>query len=264
MADLDNPYQPPASRVADEPDVVPVDGTFIEGGRRVDAGRGWEWIREGYRFFRRHAGVWVLLTVILFALVVGIQLVPLIGQLAMTLLLPVFIGGLMAGCQAIERGGEVELAHLFAGFRRNTGQLMLVGAIWVVLTLIAMLPVLLVTGIGTFLAAGSPNAGMAAVAFGAGALIGGLVTLALLVPVNMAVWFSPALVMLRDHSAPRAIGQSFRGTLKNIVPFLIFGVILFGLAIVASIPFGLGWLVLAPVVTGSVYAAYRDIYFHRG
>jgi uncharacterized membrane protein len=30
---------------------------------------------------------------------------------------------------------------------------------------------------------------------------------------------------------------------------------------IASIPFGLGWLVLMPVVLCSVYAAYRDIFF---
>jgi hypothetical protein len=32
------------------------------------------------------------------------------------------------------------------------------------------------------------------------------------------------------------------------------------LAILASIPFGLGWLVLGPVMICSVYASYRDIY----
>jgi len=31
-------------------------------------------------------------------------------------------------------------------------------------------------------------------------------------------------------------------------------------AILATIPFGLGWLVLAPVFAGSVYASYRDIF----
>jgi len=38
-------------------------------------------------------------------------------------------------------------------------------------------------------------------------------------------------------------------------------VIMFGLAIVASIPLALGWLVLGPMTIASVYTAYRDIYF---
>jgi uncharacterized membrane protein len=54
---------------------------------------------------------------------------------------------------------------------------------------------------------------------------------------------------------------SFVACLRNIVPFLVYGVILFVLAIVASIPFGLGWLVLGPVMAASLYAGYRDIFF---
>ena len=53
---------------------------------------------------------------------------------------------------------------------------------------------------------------------------------------------------------------SFMGCLKNILPFLVYGVIMFVLAIVASIPLALGWLVLGPMTVASVYAAYRDIY----
>jgi uncharacterized membrane protein len=90
--------------------------------------------------------------------------------------------------------------------------------------------------------------------------LGLLIALALFVPVNMALWFAPVLVMLQGQSAPRAIAESFRGCLKNLVPFLIYGIALFVLAILASIPLGLGWLILGPVVIGSVYAAYRDIY----
>jgi hypothetical protein len=37
--------------------------------------------------------------------------------------------------------------------------------------------------------------------------------------------------------------------------------ILFGFAILASIPFLLGWLVLGPVIGASIYTSYRDIYF---
>jgi hypothetical protein len=35
---------------------------------------------------------------------------------------------------------------------------------------------------------------------------------------------------------------------------------MFVLAIVASIPLALGWLVLGPMIVASVYTAYRDIY----
>lgn len=242
--------------------VVTPGAEYIEDGRAVEAGRGWEWITEGYALFRRQARMWIVLTFIFLALVVVCGIIPMIGGLAMTFLVPVLVGGLMAGCHAIDRGAELELAHLFAGFRRNTGQLILLGAIAFGLTLAAMIPVIVLMGAGTFAAAMSGGVAGASM-FGMSALLAMLIALALFVPVNMALWFAPALVMLQDQSAPRAVGQSFKGCLKNIVPFLIYGVILFVLAILAAIPFGLGWLVLGPVVFGSVYSAYRDIYFKR-
>ena len=59
----------------------------------------------------------------------------------------------------------------------------------------------------------------------------------------------------------QAIAQSFRGCLRNIIPFLAYGVILLVLALVASIPLLLGWFVLTPGLIASVHAAFRDIYF---
>jgi uncharacterized membrane protein len=53
---------------------------------------------------------------------------------------------------------------------------------------------------------------------------------------------------------------SFTGCLRNVVPFLVYGIVGFVLAIVATIPLGLGWLVLGPVFAASVYTGYRDIY----
>ena len=81
------------------------------------------------------------------------------------------------------------------------------------------------------------------------------------VPVAMLLWFAPALVALNGIAPVEALKASWRGSLKNIVPFLIYGVVLFILAIVASLPFMLGWLTLGPVMAASIYTSYRDIYF---
>ena len=53
---------------------------------------------------------------------------------------------------------------------------------------------------------------------------------------------------------------SFVGCIRNILPFLLYGVVWIGLAIVATIPFLLGWLVLGPVTVASIYASYCDIF----
>jgi uncharacterized membrane protein len=94
----------------------------------------------------------------------------------------------------------------------------------------------------------------------AAALLAVLLILALMIPVIMALWFAPALVLLRDQPATAALRQSFRACLKNLVPFVLYAFILFVLALLAFIPAGLGLLVLGPVVFGSTYAAYRDLF----
>jgi uncharacterized membrane protein len=90
-----------------------------------------------------------------------------------------------------------------------------------------------------------------------------LVVMALLVPLVMAIWFAPALVVFHDVAPIEAMKQSFRACLKNVVPFLIYGIIVLGLGIVATIPFGLGWLVLGPTLIGSTYYSYRDIFLSQ-
>jgi uncharacterized membrane protein len=54
--------------------------------------------------------------------------------------------------------------------------------------------------------------------------------------------------------------ESFSGCLRNIVPFLVYGVVMMVFGAIASIPMLLGWLVLGPVLCGSYYASYKDIY----
>jgi hypothetical protein len=46
-----------------------------------------------------------------------------------------------------------------------------------------------------------------------------------------------------------------------MLPFLLYGIVFFIAAIIASIPLMLGWLVLGPLLAASIYTAYRDIYF---
>ena len=87
-----------------------------------------------------------------------------------------------------------------------------------------------------------------------------LITVSLYVPLLMAFWFAPALVILRNASAVDALKLSFNGCLLNIMPFLLYGIIGLVLTIVAVIPMGLGLLVLVPMVTASMYVACQDIF----
>ena len=68
------------------------------------------------------------------------------------------------------------------------------------------------------------------------------------------------LIVLHEMPPVAALKASFYGCLRNWLPFLVYGVVLFVFCLVAAIPAGLGFLVLVPVIAASVYTAYRDIF----
>lgn len=258
-----NPYKPPVAHVDDVASGAAGSGNFINGGRTVDAGRGWAWITGGFDLFKKQPGMWIGLVVVLLVILIVLSLLNIIfflGSIATALLMPVFVGGMMLGCQAQQRGGSLEMGHLFAGFKTQTGNLIVLGAIAIAGWIIVMVPVILIVGVGAFFGVMSGDAA-GAVAMGGSFLIAWLVAMALSILLYMALWFAPALVVLRGVAPVAAIKQSFHGCLKNIVPFLIYGIIMLVLSIVATIPILLGWLVLGPVLVASVYLAYEDIYF---
>jgi uncharacterized membrane protein len=233
-----------------------------EAGHAVAAGQGWVWITGGFDMFKKQPGMWIALVVVLFVIMIVLSFLNVLfflGSIALMLLMPVFAAGLMLGCQAQQRGSPLEMGHLFAGFKTQTGNLIVLGALALGGVIIVMVPVVLIVGVGAFFGAARGDAAGAA-AMGGSFFIAWLLAMALSVLLYMALWFAPALVVLRGTAPVDAIKQSFFGCLKNVVPFLIYGIIMMVLSIVATIPLGLGWLVLGPVAIASVYVAYRDIY----
>jgi uncharacterized membrane protein len=252
-----NPYSAPVAKVADP---AAPQGKFIPGGRAVAAGQGWTWYTQGWDLFRRQPGVWIGVFIAMFVILLLVALIPLLGAIANTLLWVVLLAGLMIGCRALAEGGNLEFGHLFAGFRERFGTLIGVGAIAFGISLVVGILVAVVMGVGMFtLFGGGPGPGATPAALMAMALPV-LVMTALLLPLFMALWFAPALVVFHERSPVEAMKESFSGCLKNIVPFLVYGLVGLVFAILASIPVGLGWLVLGPVLIGSLYASYRDIY----
>lgn len=236
--------------------------------RTAAAGRGASWWGEAWRLFLPAIGVWLLIVVIMVVVHIVLAFIPMVGSLASSVLFPVFVGGLMLGCRAVDRGEPLTVNHLFAGFGARAGQLLVVGVIY---TAIAVAIVLAVAGVLIMAFGAAVLAQLfqlqdpASVAAALGGmllafLVGTLLLLALSLPLLMAVWFAPALVVLRGIEPWAAMKASFSGCLGNVVPFLIYGLIGIGLAVVASIPLMLGWLVLGPVTIASVYTSYCDIY----
>ncbi len=225
--------------------------------------RGLDWITEGFGLFRLNQLIWIVNLVIFLAITMPLSLVPFIGAIATLLLQPVLIGGMLSGCRALEQGRELRIEHLFDGFRQNTNPLLMVGLISGAAYLLVGLAVFLVVGgaIGLGTLGGltdRPNLvlGGAMVGF----LFSGLIGLALTLPIAMATWFAPALVIFDNMQALDAMKASFTACLNNMLPFLLYGIVALVLAGLAMIPLGLGMLVLVPTLIASVYTSYRDIF----
>jgi uncharacterized membrane protein len=69
------------------------------------------------------------------------------------------------------------------------------------------------------------------------------------------------LVYFSDVSPFAALRASFAGSMRNIVPYTLYSLIMQGVALVLGIiPFGLGLIVLLPLGLTSLYVSYRNIF----
>ena len=237
--------------------------------RQLAASEGAGWWGESWRIFCAAPAAWIGIFVIFIVVSIALVMVPIVGSLVHTVLTPVFAGGAMLGCHALARGEPLRIGHLFEGFQGGRlAPLCVLGLLWLaILFVIAIVMVgtvfltLGASGLAALLDFGGTSIDYAALASaGAAVFIVGLIALAVALLVAMAYWFAPALVVLNGEQPIAALQKSFAASAHNIGAFLLYGLIYIGLAIVASIPIGLGWLVLGPMLAGSCYAGWRTIF----
>ena len=283
-----NPYAPPAA------DLTPPDaasGSLLDAPRSLPAGQGWQWITCGFEHFRRAPGPW-LGAVALFSVITGLLgLIPVIGAIASGLLAPVLLGGLMLGAHRQRDGQPFRFAALFDGFSGSGSRLAAVGGFYLLGALVIAVVLGLVMGV---LMAGAIGTDPQAIEhqdpeallqlLGPAMILLLLVIMAFTIPLLMAYWFAPALVVLDEQRALEAMKLSFRGCLRNVLPFLVYGVGAMLLGLLALLPFVIllvlwppaghnpaqlygylpifyvGLLLISPTIIASIYCSYRDIF----
>ena len=257
--DKDNPFAPPKATVLE---AEQADGAYIPGGQRVETGRGVSWFGDGWKLFAASPGVWIGIFVVFIVLSLVLAIIPL-GSLLSSLCYPVVVAGIMLGCRSLESGGTLQLGHLFEGFKRNVGNLLLVG----ILYLVGMMLIGFIAGIAVAVTIPAmmgrnfnPGDFSGFMALAPVVLLIVLAVAALMMPLIMALWFAPALVVFHDVQPMAAMTASFQGCLKNFMPFLVYGLVALALGIVAIIPLGLGLLVYGPLLWCTMYVGYRDIF----
>jgi len=231
--------------------------------KHLSAGHGWEWIKQGYALFMKAPLLWIVLLLICVVAAIAFSSVPVVGEPLVSLLMPVVLAGLMAGCRDLLKGEELELAHLFRGFQQRTAQLVTLGGISLVSQFLIFGLMMLVGGAALvgILMSGQPDVDpqvMMQAVSGAGlAVLLGITLFSVLI---MAMQFAPLLVFFNNVTPLTAMKLSLRAFLNNVAAMLVYGMTFIMLAILASIPMMLGWLVLLPLVFTSLYASYSEIF----
>lgn len=231
--------------------------------RRVEPGRGWAWIVQGWQLFTRSPWVWIGMILIYFAINLVLSFIPILGFLASTLIGPALMGGMIYGAASLDQGRNLEIPHLFRAFqdRERLGSMLTLGAILLLVYIIAGVL------IGFFVAGGMMGGPMMEPQGGPGMQgmpgigpLGFVVIVLVILAIASLLFYSVPLVMLEGMVPFQAVRESVSAFMSNILPLLVFFVIYALLAFLAALPFGLGFLILGPVTFGAVYVSYRDVF----
>ncbi|HXF77780.1 MAG TPA: BPSS1780 family membrane protein [Usitatibacter sp.] len=246
-------------------------------GRYVGFGASLGWIGRSWKLFAQAPLMWILAVLIFFVGSLVVQVIPILGFIASTLLSPVYVAGFAVGCRSLETGGEFELDQLLAGFKEHTVDLVVVGLVMLLGEILAFLIFLMIVGFAIFEAiyaafiSGDAQAVEAIlVAMGLKIVLGVLVMLLFLIPLLAAYWFAPFLVVMHGMKPIEAMKASLTACIRNFFPMAFYGLGMIVVGVVACIPAIvpiLGWLVTAAaffvlMVMGfiAIYTGYRDMF----
>jgi hypothetical protein len=200
---------------------------------QLDTLSGWSWIRNGFELFRKSPMVWsaLLFTYLLISFSLYLFL-PLIGLILFYLVDPLFVAGFMLGCKALESGHKLEIAHLFSAFKHNASRLVTLGGINLVGRIIIFGAIsLFFVNSGYDIYLDKIEQGNFMWLFSSGMELKILVWLftlaAVMLPLYMAYWFSPALVEFDEIEPFDAIRLSFKGCVRNAKAFLFYALTFF-------------------------------------
>ena len=231
--------------------------------KKVEAGEGVNWFAEGWRLFKLNPSAWLLILIVYFVVAVILSLVPVVGKLALSIVGPALNAGVFRGARKLDEGGGLAVQDLFSGLLDEPRRvpLLVLGLIYLGL----VIGVAIAAGMLMFLSGGAAwMHSMQSGGFGmhmplVGIVVTLLVSLSMLL-VGVAIYFAGPLVLLEGLEPFEAVKVGVSACLQNVVPMLVASVVFLVLAVVASIPAGLGWLVLAPVTFAAGYASYKSIF----
>lgn len=222
---------------------------------------GARWIREAWQLFRQQPLQWLSITSSWVLISILIMSIPLIGPPASTMAQPGFFAGFVMACRDQEMGKPVQFMHLFAGFKASGRTLIQIGGVSLLaesLVLMALSAAGFFDGLaGKKMAELTPET-IAAAFEGKEAMW--LTALVVLIAVKAMLWFSAALMAHQPMPASHAIRWSFFALVGNIIPLVLFAVMLFMLLTVATLPWLLGLLIFLPIYAITHYTSFKAVF----
>lgn len=215
-----------------------------------------EWIKKGWQLFTK---AWLKLLIAVVVFYIGmfiIGLVPLLGQLILMVAAPCAMVAVNIALKDVDSSGDFNWSSVFERVKQKFKATLIISA--VNFGLIIAMMILTFVFIGGGVAAGGAmgsEAGMAA-----SVAVGGVITFIFGLAIGIANWFSIPLIALTDTSAVDALKASFTASIKNILPMIVFGLIMAVLFIASLFTLGLGLLIVIPVSIGANYAATRALF----
>ncbi len=219
--------------------------------RHVDINRGVEWIAGGFNLFMKKPGELIIAGLVLFIVSFVLNFIPILGGGLATMLGVVAAGAMMLVCRAIENGQDL----MTEGQKAAN-----ITPLWI-LSLIAAGLGIVVAVLGWFLAA--TVIGMAFLSLSLAAALGALTFLMMMlisIPMIMALWLAPGLVVLKGADPIEAVRLSFAASVKNFLPFIIFYILAAIGAMLGGMLMGIGLIFVYPVLLCATYIAYQDIF----
>ena len=193
--------------------------------------------------------------------------VPPIGPLAAIVLMPLLIAGYMRVCRALEEEEAIEPGQLLEGFRKQGGRLAALGGFGI-MGLFGASAVMVSTG-GKALAAvlekfhsANPQVLLDAMwSAGPDVSFSLMLGFALLCILMLALQYAPMLVLFNAVTPLAAMRASLYGSLRNLIPYTVYTLIMQMIALVLGfLPFNIGLVVLLPLGLTSLYVSYRNIF----
>jgi uncharacterized membrane protein len=231
--------------------------------RDLRAFRGTAWLAEGWRLFRGAPMAWIALSAGWMVITLALVFLPLVGPVVANLLQPAFFASFALAAAKQSAGGRIEMGDLFAGFRRPLRPLVNIGA----MLLLAELAIFLAMSLLGLPGVGKAEGEAPTIAEYVAALQGKewilLVGLALTAIVKGALWFAPALLAFHDLPTAHAVRWSVFAALSNLGAMVVYGAALTVAFVAGILPWGLGLLVVIPVMVASTYAGYSDVFEDR-